>query len=164
MSEQFELKPITSDGIGAAIARAEHYRLLNQPVEAQSICLDVLAIDPNRQRALRVLMLAMTDEFKGGSSSINGAKEYANRLTDEYERLYYNGIIDERRSRALLSKGPSAVFAYDGFRNAMDWFEKAAEVRPDGNDDTILRWNACVRTIQKHNLRPRPPEMELGLE
>jgi len=164
VSEQFELKPITLDGIEAAIARAEHYRLLNQPVEAQSICLDVLAIDPDRQRALRVLMLAMTDEFKSGSSSINGAREYANRLTDEYERLYYNGIIDERGSRALLTKGPSAVFAYDGFREAMDWFEKAAEIRPEGNDDTILRWNACVRTIQKHNLRPRPPEVELGLE
>ena len=164
MSEQFELKAITRDGIDAAIARAEHYRLLNQPIEAQGICLDVLAIEPNRQRALRVLMLAMTDEFRSGTSSTNRAKEYANQVTDEYERLYYNGIIVERQARALLTKGHSAVFAYDGFREAMDWFEEAAETRPEGNDDSILRWNACVRTIQNENLRPRPAEAELGLE
>ena len=109
-------------------------------------------------------MLAMTDEFKSGISSINRAKEYANRLTDEYERFYYNGIIAERHARALLTKGPSAVFGYDGFREAMEWFEKATETRPQGNDDSILRWNACVRTIQTQNLRPRPVEVELGLE
>jgi hypothetical protein len=64
----------------------------------------------------------------------------------------------------LLTKGPSAAFAYDGFREAMEWFEKAAELRPEGNDDSILRWNSCVRTIQNQNLHPRPPEVELGLE
>ena len=56
------------------------------------------------------------------------------------------------------------MFGYDGFREAMEWFEKATETRPQGNDDSILRWNACVRTIQTQNLRPRPMEVELGLE
>ena len=164
MAEQFELKTISSDGIDAAINRAEHYRLLSQPVQARSICHDVLAVDPDNQRALVVLVLATTDEFKTGAASVNQAKEYAGKLTDEYERRYYNGLIAERRARALLTKGPSAAFAYDGFREAMEWYEKAATVRPAGNDDSILRWNSCVRTIQDESLRPREPDVELGLE
>ena len=164
MTEEFELKTITADGLQAAISRAEHYRLLNQPVQARSICHDVLAIDPDNQQASVVLVLAMTDEFETGRSSVNDAKEHANRLTDEYQRHYFNGIIAERQARALLGRGPSAALAYDGFREAMEWFEKAAEVRPEGNDDAILRWNTCVRTIRDRNLRPRQPEAELGLE
>ena len=164
MVEEFELKTISPDGINAAIKRAEHYRLLNQPVQAVSICSDVLAIDPDDQRALRVLVLAMTDQFETGASSINDAKKHASQLSDEYQRRYYSGIIAERQARALLVKGPSAAFAYQMFREAMEWFEEAIEVRPEGNDDPILRWNACVRTIRDRNLRPRPPEAELGLE
>lgn len=164
MTDEFELKPITSGGVQAAIERAEHYRLLNQPVQSQSICLDVLAVDPENQRALIVLVLAMSDGFDDGTSSVSKAKEYVNRLTGEYEHSYYSGIIAERQARALLTKGPSAAFAYDGFREAMDWFEKAAELRPKGNDDAILRWNACVRAIRDHNLSQRPPEAELLLE
>lgn len=164
MAEEFELKRITPGSVDAAISRAERYRLLNQPVQARSICHDVLAVDPDNQRALVVLVLATTDEFKTGAASVNQAKEHASKLTDEYERLYYSGIIAERRARALLVKGPSAAFAYDVFRDAMDWYEKAALVRPDGNDDATLRWNSCVRTIRDKNLRPREPEVELGLE
>lgn len=164
MEEQFELKPITRDGLQAALDRAEHYRLLNQPVQSKSICQDVLAVDPDSQQARVVLLLAITDEFKSGDSSAREAKEHAGKLIDEYQRSYYNGIISERQARAMLTKGPSAVFAYDGLREAMDWFEKAAELRPAGNDDAILRWNACVRAIRDYNLRPRPPEAELGLE
>ncbi len=164
MAEEFELKTITPDGVDDAVSMGEHYRLLNQPGQARSICHDVLAVDPDDQRALVVLVLAMTDEFKSGASSVNEAKKLANQLTDEYELRYYNGVIAERAARALLSKGPSATFAYDGFREAMEWYEKAAKVRPDGNDLAILRWNSCVRTIQDKSLRPRPPEVELGLE
>ena len=164
MAEEFELKRISVDGVDAAISRPERYRLLNQPVQARSICHDVLAVDPDNQRALVVLVLAITDEFKSGASSTEQAKGYVSKLTDEYERRYYTGIVTERRARALLTKGPSAVFAYDVFRDAMEWFEKAAIVRPEGNDDATLRWNACVRTIQDKRLRPREPEAELGLE
>jgi len=164
VAEDFELKTISPDGIDAAIKRAEHYRLLNQPVQALSICQDVMAVDPDNQLAHVVLLLAMTDQFEADASSMNDAKGHANQLTDEYQRRYYIGIIVERRARALLTKGPSAAFAYEGFREAMDRFEKAIEVRPEGNDDAILRWNACVRTIRDLNLGPRPPEGELGLE
>lgn len=164
MIEEFELKVITPDGVEAAVNRAEHYRLLNQSVQARSICYDVLAVDPDNQRATVVLVLAITDDFGSLASSVNEAKEYAGRLTDEYQRNYYTGIVAERQARALLKRGPSSAFGYDGFREAMEWFEKAAELRPEGNDDAILRWNACVRTIRDQNLRPRPPEPELGLE
>ncbi|MEE8374711.1 MAG: hypothetical protein V3S26_00125 [Acidimicrobiia bacterium] len=165
MAEEFELKTITLDAVDAAIKRAEHYRLLNQPVQARSICHDVLAVDPDNQRALIALVLAITDEFQtDGAGSVTDAKDYAGRLADEYQRHYYDGIIAERQARALLTRGPSAVFAYDGFRQAMEQFEKAAEKQPEGNNDAVLRWNACVRTIKDRNLRPLPPEAEMGLE
>lgn len=164
MAEEFELKTITAEGLEAAAARAEHYRLLNQPKLAQSISHDILSVDPGNQRALVALVLAMTDDFGTGGSGVNGARQHASQLTDEYQRNYYNGIIAERHARALMAKRPSAGFAYNVFREAMDLFEKAEEVRPEGNDDAILRWNACARTITSANLRPRPPEAELGLE
>ena len=164
MADEFELKEVTPQGLDVAVARAEHYRLLNQPSLAQSICLDVLAADPDNQRALVAMVLAITDEFGSGSSTSAPAQEYANQLTDEYQRHYYSGIIAERRARSMLGRGPAAGFAYDGFREAMDFFEKAEQIRPKGNDDAILRWNSCARTIAAANLQPRPPEPELGLE
>jgi hypothetical protein len=133
-------------------------------VQSKSICHDVLAVDPDSQRARVVLVLAMTDEFTTGGSSPGSAKEHVDQLTDEYERSYYNGIIAERQARALLTRGLSAAFAYDGFRDAMEWFDEAAKLRPDGNDDAILRWNSCVRAIRDQHLRPPEPEPELGLE
>ncbi len=164
MADEFELKTITAGGLEAAAARAEHYRLLNQPKLAQSICHDILEVDPDNQRALIALVLAMSDEFAIGGASVNGAKGYANKLTNEYQRHYYTGIIVERQARSLMARGPSAAFAYNTFQEAMEYFEKAEEVRPEDVDDAILRWNACVRTIRSANLRPPPPDVELGLE
>ncbi|MGH8936778.1 MAG: hypothetical protein ACRDXD_11050 [Acidimicrobiia bacterium] len=166
MVERFELKRISKEGLPAAIQRAEHYRLLNQPEQAESICLDVLEVEPDNQQALVTLILAIADQFaQGGSGSgITGTREHLDKLRDEYQRAYYAGIIYERQARAYLGRGPSRVFAYDGFREAMEWFEKAAMISPPGNDDAILRWNACVRTIDRLNLRPRREEGELGLE
>jgi len=42
----FELKTLSPESVPRALAKAERYRLLNEPVEAESICLDVLAVDP----------------------------------------------------------------------------------------------------------------------
>jgi hypothetical protein len=164
MAEEFDLKMITAGGLEAASARAEHYRLLNQPKLAQSICFDILVVDEANQRALVTLVLAMTDEFAASRSSESQARKFANQLSDEYQRHYYNGIISERRARGMMAGGPSAAFAYESFRDAMDHFERAEEVRPEGNDDAVLRWNACVRTIKSANLRSRPPEPDIGLE
>jgi tetratricopeptide (TPR) repeat protein len=158
MMESFQLRPISKAGISRAFERAERYRLLNDPEGAESICLDILAVEPDNQRALVALILALTDQFArdGGTRPVDRARRCLARLTDEYERTYYEGIIHERRARAYLARGPSSVFAYDGFREAMDAYEKAMQIRPKDNDDSILRWNACVRTIQMASLKPSP--------
>jgi hypothetical protein len=158
MPESFAFKPISKPGIPRALEKAERYRLLNDPEGAESICLDVLAVEPDHQEALVVLILALTDQFarEGATQPHHRARECLARLTDQYQRTYYEGLIHERQARAYLARGPSRVFAYDGFRDAMDAYEKASAIRPPGNDDSVLRWNACVRTIQLSNLRPSP--------
>jgi len=156
MTESFALKPISKPGIPRALEKAERYRLLNDPEGAESICLDILALEPDHQQALVVLILALTDQVvrQAATQPIERARECLARLTDEYERIYYEGLIDERRARGYLVRGHSRIFAYDGFRDAMEAYEKAGAIRPAGNDDALLRWNACVRTIQLSNLRP----------
>jgi hypothetical protein len=164
MDEEFELKPITEDGVPAAIERAKQYRLLGQPEQTESICLDILEVSPGDQQTLVVLVLAITDQFGVDGSNVSRARAYVERLTDEYQRDYYSGIIAERTARAALERRHGTAVAYAGLREAMEWFEKAAVVRPPGNDEAILRWNACVRTLRRRQLRPRPEEEELGLE
>ncbi|MDX1468676.1 MAG: hypothetical protein R3258_04995 [Acidimicrobiia bacterium] len=164
MSDELELKKITPTGLEPAVARAEHYRLLNQPRLAQSICFDVLEIDPDNRRALVTLVLAMTDEFAASGASANEARRYASQIDDEYQRHYYAGIIAERVGRAALSRPAGAAMAYQALSEAMDHFEKAESLRPEGNDDAILRWNACARTIKEAHLRPPPPDEPQLLE
>src|ERR1041384_77449 len=144
----FELKLLSEEAILAALDKAERYRLLNEPAEAESICLDVLKADPDNQKALITLLLAVSDRFgKGYGVSDTQAKEFLARVKGEYERAYYAGILAERRAKARLTQGtPGSVhYAYDGLREAMDWFEKAEAIRPSGNDDALLRWNTCAR-------------------
>jgi hypothetical protein len=157
---QFELKPISAAGVSEALERAERYRLLNEPSLAESICLDVLDVEPENQRALVTLLLALTDQFGHGAAA-GKARELLPRLTGDYEQRYYAGIIWERSAHAQLRKGaPSASFsAYEGFLQAMDCYERAIPLRPGGNDDAILRWNTCARILMRNpNLRPRPDE------
>jgi len=117
---QFELKPISSAGIAEALEKAERYRLINEPSLAESICLDVLRVDPENQKAVVMLLLALTDQF--GHVAPSRARELLPRLKGDYEREYYTGIIWERTAHAQLRKGsPNAVFtAHDAFRQAMD--------------------------------------------
>src|SRR5207253_4996270 len=132
-----QLKPITSEGIPAALQKAERYRLLNDSSAAESICLDVLDIDPANQEALVSLILSITDQFTEElSEGAHRAREVLPRLTDHYERTYYAGIICERRARAQLHRGAlgSAEVASEWFREAMAWYEKAEKMRPPGND------------------------------
>ena len=150
-----DLKELSSDAIPGALEKAERYRLLNEPGEAESICLDVLAIDPGNQDALITLLLALTDRFgKGYGISDTQAKEILGQIEGEYARAYYSGILAERRAKAQLAKGTPGCghLAYEGFSEAMHWFEKAEAVRPAGNDDALLRWNTCARMIAKNQL------------
>ena len=164
-----ELKLLSAEAIPAALEKAERYRLLNEPAEAESICLDVLKADPENQTALITLLLAVTDRFgKGYGVSDTQAKELLARVKGEYERAYYTGILAERRAKAKLAQGTpgSSHYAYDGFREAMSWFEKAEAVRPPGNDDALLRWNTCARIVERNRLTAREPEerIEFPLE
>jgi len=149
------LKSLSPEAVPAALEKAERYRLLNEPAEAESICLDILHTDPENQPALITLLLAVTDRFaKGYGVSDTQAKELLARITGDYERFYYAGILAERRAKAKLAQGtPGCAFqAYNGFRAAMDWFEKAEAIHPPGNDDALLRWNTCARMISKNKL------------
>ncbi len=148
-----QLKPITHEGIPAALQKAERYRLLNDSSAAESICLDVLAIAPTNQDALVALLLCITDQFVDEmAEGVHRAREVLPRLTDDYERAYYAGIISERRARAQLHRGAlgSSDVAADSFHDAMRWYEKAEAMRPPGNDEAILRWNTCVRMLERH--------------
>ena len=153
----FQLKPLSREGIPAALEKAMRYRLLNEAGEAESICHDVLQIDPENQDALVILLLAMTDRFgKSYAVGVTQAQEILPRLRGEYERCYYAGIICERRAKALLQGGaPGSGFqAYEFLRDAMEWYEKAESARQPGNDDALLRWNACARIIMQNKMTP----------
>ena len=153
----FELKTLSPDAVPRALAKAERYRLLNEPGEAESICLDVLAIDPTNQEAIAMLLLAITDQFDAHAHYVSEAWKTVERLQSEYERTYYTGIIHERRAKALLRHatprgGPRA---YEWLREAMTSYEKAEGLRPPNNDDALLRWNTCARLIMSdHHLVP----------
>jgi hypothetical protein len=75
------------------------------------------------------------------------------RLADEYERQYYTGLIYERRAKALVGSAAlrSGARAYEWLREAMTYYEGAEAIRPENNDDAILRWNACARLIMSHS-------------
>jgi hypothetical protein len=164
----FELKRLSADAIPAALEKALRYRLLNDPAEAESICHDVLHVDPENQQALVNLLLALTDRFgKGYAVGVTQAQEVLSHLHDEYERAYYAGIICERRAKAQLSQGHpgSGHDAYELLREAMTWFEQAEALRPAKNDDALLHWNTCARLIMGNQLTARAEEkVELSLE
>ncbi len=156
-----ELKRLHSEAIPAALKKAERYRLLNEPGEAESICLDILAVDSENQSAIVTLLLALTDRFeKGYSVSDMQTKELLARIKGEYEGAYYAGIVAERRAKAKLRQNtPDCRFqAFELFREAMQWFEKAETLRPAGNDDALLRWNTCARIIERNKLVARHEE------
>jgi hypothetical protein len=157
----FELKPLSREGIPNAPARGERYRLLNEPEQAESIYLDVLRIEPDNQQAVAGLLLALTDQFEHGlPGCVDQARQALARLGDEYERAYYAGIICERHGLAQLrqSRPGSGSMAYESLREALIWYERAEPIRPAGNDDVVLRWNACARLLM------RRPRLEPSLE
>ena len=153
-----DLKSLSKEAIPAALEKAERYRLLNEPGEAESICLDILETDPENQPALITLLLALTDRFsKGYGVSDTPANQLLARIKGEYERAYYTGILAERRAKAKLAQGhPGAShYAYHELCEAMRQFEKAEKIRPPGNDDALLRWNTCARMMAKNKLAAR---------
>src|SRR5215467_533461 len=156
----FQPKPISRDAIPAALAKAERYRLLNEPGQAESICLDVLAVDPANQAARVMLILALTDQFHDhAAGAVHRAQESLSALDSSYDREYYAGLICERRARAHLARGGhgSSHAGREWIKDALAHYAEAERLRPAGNDDAILRWNACVRLLEQH---PETPAIE----
>lgn len=156
------IKPLSHEGVAAALQKAHRYRLLNDSVAAESICLDVLNAEPDNVEALVVHVLAITDQFSTGHATDRArARNAVARLTDPYQSAYYNGVICERWAKAMLQRATSesAEMAYDSLEKAMTFYAKAEGLRPAGNDEVILRWNTCVRMLQRDpQLRPREAE------
>ncbi len=153
-----KLKRLSEQAVPAALERATHYRLLNEPMQSESICRDVLRIDPANQEALVTLLLAQTDQFDSRlAQAFAAAQKTLERLPDSYQRDYYGGLICERRANAQLERGGpgSGPIAYDWYRKAMDLYEAAEQHRPADNDDAVLRWNTCERILrQRDDVKP----------
>lgn len=149
----FTLKQLSRDAIPAALQKAERYRLLGEPYEAESICLDILQAEPNQKEALIMLVLALTDQFATElNPAYTKAREHVERLGDTHCRAYYRGIISERRAKAHLAAGGPAAgqLAYQWLRKAMADFELALESCSPGNQDALLRWNTCARILNEN--------------
>jgi len=159
---EFTLKTLSPEAVSRAIAKAERYRLLNEPAEAESICLDALVIEPDNHDALVNLLLALTEQFEDDlPGAVTEAIEVVNRMSDPYEHAYYSGIVWERRAKAQLHRGGLGLGpqVYGSLREAMTWYERAEAIRPAGNDDPLLRWNTCARLIMRdHRLAPASEE------
>ena len=145
---ELKLKTISPQGIGEAFEKVTLYRYLNEPEEAESICHDILAIEPENQLARRMLGLAITDQFTGEASDrYKEVETLFESLADAYERHYYVGLLYERRAKAQMRIGrpPQVLIAL--FKEAMLHFEEAEKISPTGNDDSVLRWNRCARLL-----------------
>lgn len=148
-----QLKPISREGIPAALEKGERYRFLNDSAAAESICLDILAVEPENQAAVIMLLLAITDQQDDESAdAVQRARALLPRIRDEYKRAYYAGIISERKATSILRLGNlgAEAVANDWFRDAMRSYERAEALRPRGNDEAILRWNTCARLMERH--------------
>jgi tetratricopeptide (TPR) repeat protein len=147
---ELRLKAISKSGIAEAISKATVYRYLHEPEEAESICHDILAIEPENQTALRMLGLAITDEFTGQASDRYAEAEKIFRgLADPYERDYCLGLLYERRAKAQMRTGRPAQSVVGLFHEALQHFERAEKIHPPENDDAVLHWNRCVRLLEK---------------
>jgi len=147
-----QLMLISREAIPGSLGKAERYRLLNQPWQAESICRDVLSIESSNQAALILLVLCLTDQFEEGVSP-DEALKIVEGFPNQYHRIYYSGIIYERqaiatfrRERDYRSRRRVCLL----FQNAMESNKQAQAIRPQDNDDSVLRWNACVRFLERN--------------
>jgi len=118
-------------------------------------------VDPANQELLVTLLLALTDQFtERGGADVDRARKLLPRLNDAYRRAYYAGIIAERRAKAQLDRGgPGASgIAYHCLHEAMDFYEEAEASRPPGDDEALLRYNTCVRLLERY------PQLQPALE
>ncbi len=158
----YTLKTITQEALPNALAKAERYRLLGDPLEAESICLDILEVDSSNREALTTLFLSYTDEFKNELyPAFTKAEEVLGRFEDKYCKLYYTGILYERRAKFHLNQRAhgSGHQAYQWFQKALTAFDNALSSCSNESQDAALRWNACARIIMRNsNVVPAPDD------
>jgi hypothetical protein len=146
-----ELKKITTEAVPSAIDMAKAYRLLNEPQEAESICMDILAVVPDHQDAQITMLLALTDMFGsiGLNPSFDKAMAIVQKLDDQYCKAYYSGIVYEKRAKYHhMQGGPgSGEVAHDWFAKAMHAYGTALNSCDPDNQDAVLRWNSCARIM-----------------
>jgi hypothetical protein len=148
------LKSIAIEAVPTALEKAQQYRRLNEPNEAESICLDILSVIPDHQEALKTLFLALTDKFAeyGLNPSFEQASAIINKFDGSYYRAYYSGILFERRGKFHLRQGgPGAgTAAYSWLEKSMEAFDRAIMESDPTNQDAVLRWNSCARIINNN--------------
>lgn len=163
----FTLKTLTIESIPSALQKAERYRLLNEPSETESICLDILKVEPHNQEALIMLLLAYTDKFKEALyPAFRQATGILEQIEGDYCKAYYRGIIYERRAKFHMDQGgPSCgELVHDWCTKAMAEYERAMEAYPSGNQDEVLRWNTCARVLNENpHLKPAAENREVEL-
>jgi len=149
-----ELKKLTPEAIPSALEKATRYRLLKEPDEVESICLDILEITPDHQDALILLLLAVTDKFQqsGLNPYYDRALKIVSRLSDAYCKSYYSGMLFEQRAKYHINQNVPGCgkVAYDWFLKAMQAYEEALAGCDPDNQDALLRWNSCARFINRH--------------
>jgi len=155
MPSSFAFRLLSKDSIPDAIKKAERYRMLGEPDEAESVCLDILQVDPDNQEARVDLILAITDQFgRERRPRVDLAMKVVGELTDEYQRAYYEAVVLEREARVHIDLETPPVLVFLRYCEAMDKFASAATIRPPGDDSAIIRWNACVRAIRRRQMQP----------
>lgn len=165
--DEFTPKPISLQAVPKALDRAERYRLLNDPINAESICRDILAVDPDNSAAERMLILSLTEQFNQGMARrLRETRALAEAMDDDYQRLYLSGLVCERQAAAQKRRSSPGWghIAYDLLREAMEFYEQATELRPEDDDSALLRWNTCARLINAHANITRAPEGGAGAQ
>lgn len=168
-NEAAGLRALSHEAVPGALKKAMHYRLLKEPELAESICLDIVEIEPTNQDAWIQLLLSRTDQLEArGTKALQRAREVLPHLEGQYAKAYYGGLICERHAKTLLTHRArrSGMAAWEWFQQALAHYDRAIELSPAGDDEAVLRWNTCVRLIKRHShCRPdtRPAD-QLGIE
>jgi len=154
---ELKLHDIQADAIEQALDKARQYRSLLEPEIAESICLDILNVDHEHQGVLVIYILTLLDQISHPDKNIEvkSIERIIDKLTSEYQRYYYSGLLHERMARYMVTQAMSHSFAYDYFYQALRCYQRARGISPDGNSEATLRWNSCIRTIEKEKLKPR---------
>ncbi|MBX3216356.1 MAG: tetratricopeptide repeat protein [Labilithrix sp.] len=163
-----ELKALRARNLSSAVNLAKHYRALNQPEDAESICRDILDVAPDDEEAWCTLGLALTDQFPTAWMTLFDAACAAfSKLGSEYERMYYTGVAWERYAKAQLVAG-RAENAIHAFEQALGRFERADALGSPDDPAPILHYNRCLRALTtdpdllRASTAPYEPAYELG--